>query len=124
MSWCRLAILTDEVSQELEEVIRFAREERLEGIEVRSLFGRAFKDLTKEDLKSIATAAKDAGLAIAGCASPVFKCDLDSPAEIAAHVDLFKRAVEAARYRDRSSRCASASKIRLAPGRSAGEGAS
>jgi len=96
MSWCRLAILTDEVSQELEEVIRFAREERLEGIEVRSLFGRAFKDLTNADLQRIAAAAHDAGLAIAGCASPVFKCDLDSATEIAAHVDLFKRAVEAA----------------------------
>lgn len=96
MSWCRLAILTDEVSQELEEVIRFAREERLEGIEVRSLFGRAFKDLTNEDLQRIAAAARDAGLAIAGCASPVFKCDLDSSTEIAAHVDLFKRAAEAA----------------------------
>jgi sugar phosphate isomerase/epimerase len=100
MSWCRLAILTDEVSQELETVIRFAREERLDGIEVRSLFGRAFKDLTNDDLKRIAIASRDAGLAIAGCASPVFKCDLDSPVEIAAHVDLFKRAVEAAHLLD------------------------
>jgi sugar phosphate isomerase/epimerase len=94
--WCRLAILTDEVSQELDAVIRFAREERLDGIEVRSLFGRAFKDLTHDDLRTIAVAAKDAGLAIAGAASPVFKCDLDSPTEIAAHTELFKRSVEAA----------------------------
>jgi sugar phosphate isomerase/epimerase len=96
MSWSRLAIITDEVSQELDAVLRFAREERLDGIEVRSLFGRAFKDLTPADLKLIAVKARDAGLAIAGCASPVFKCDLDSAADIAAHVDLFKRAVEAA----------------------------
>src|SRR6478735_9076517 len=96
MSWSRLAILTDEVSQELDDVIRFARELKLDGIEVRSLFGRAFKDLTTDDLKRIATAAKDAGLAIAGAASPVFKCNLDSPSEIADHVELFKRSVEAA----------------------------
>ena len=96
MSWCRLAILTDEVSQELEDVLRFAKEMQLDGIEVRSLFGRAFKDLTKEDLKRIAAAAKDAGLAIAGAASPVFKCNLDAPNEIAEHVELFKRSVEAA----------------------------
>lgn len=96
MSWCRLAILTDEVSQDLDDVLRFAREERLDGIEVRSLFGRAFKDLSAADLQLIAAKAKDAGVAIAGCASPVFKCDLDAPAEIAAHVELFKRAVEAA----------------------------
>lgn len=96
MSWARLAILTDEVSQELDDVLRFAREEKLDGIEVRSLFGRAFKDLTTHDLKLIAQKSREAGLAIAGAASPVFKCDLDSPTDIAAHVDLFKRAVEAA----------------------------
>jgi sugar phosphate isomerase/epimerase len=96
MPWSRLAILTDEVSQELDDVLRFAREMQLDGIEVRSLFGRAFKDLTTDDLKKIAAGAKDAGLAIAGCASPVFKCNLDSPAEIAEHVELFKRSVEAA----------------------------
>lgn len=94
--WCKLAILTDEVSQELDAVIRFAKEFQLDGIEVRSLNGRAFKDLTKDDLTQIAQASKDAGLAIAGAASPVFKCNLDSDAEIAEHVELFKRSVEAA----------------------------
>src|SRR5688500_14857759 len=96
MSWCRLAILTDEVSQELDAVLRFAKEFQLDGIEVRSLFGRAFKDLTTEDLKTISAQARDAGLAIAGCASPVFKCNPDEPKEIAEHVELFKRSVEAA----------------------------
>src|SRR5688572_19324953 len=75
-NWCRLSILTDEVSQELPDVLRFAREFQLDGIEVRSLFGRAFKDLTPADLKTIADQTKDAGLAISGCASPVFKCNL------------------------------------------------
>lgn len=98
MSWYRLAILTDEVSQELDDVIRFAKEMNLDGIEVRSLFGRAFKDLTKADLELIAAKARDAGLAIAGAASPVFKCDLDSHAEIAEHTELFKRSVEAAHF--------------------------
>jgi sugar phosphate isomerase/epimerase len=95
-SWCRLSILTDEVSQELPDVLRFAREFHLDGIEVRSLFGRAFKDLTKSDLQTIAAQTKDAGLAISGCASPVFKCNLDAPQEIEEHVELFKRAMEAA----------------------------
>lgn len=94
--WCKLAILTDEVSQDLDTVIRFAKELHLDGIEVRSLFGRAFKDLTERDLSEIAKAASDVGLAIAGAASPVFKCNLDSDSEIADHIDLFKRSVEAA----------------------------
>lgn len=95
-----LAILTDEVSQELASVIRFANEFNLDGIEVRSLFGRAFINLTSTDLSLIAAQTKDAGLRIAGCASPVFKCDLDAPAEIAAHVEFFKRSVEAAHTLD------------------------
>lgn len=97
MNWYKLAILTDEVSQDLDAVIRFAREEKLDGIEVRSLFGKAFRDLSADDLRTIAARAKDAGLAIAGAASPVFKCNLDAPNEIAEHVELFKRSVEAAR---------------------------
>ena len=95
-NWCHLAIITDEVSQELDDVLRFAADFKLDGIEVRSLFGRAFKDLTRADLDIIARKSRDAGLAIAGCASPVFKCNLDAPDEIASHVELFKRSVEAA----------------------------
>jgi sugar phosphate isomerase/epimerase len=96
MDWCKLAILTDEVSQDLAQVIRFAVEEKLDGIEVRSLFGKAFRDLSAAEFATIASRAKDAGLAIAGAASPVFKCNIDSPAEIAEHVELFKRSVDAA----------------------------
>ncbi len=96
MSWCRLAILTDEVSQDLDVVLRFAREERLDGIEVRSLFGKAFRDLSAAELRTIATRSREAGLAIAGASSPVFKCNLDAPGEVAEHIELFKRSVEAA----------------------------
>lgn len=91
-----LAIITDEVSQELDAVIAFAKEFHLDGIELRSLFGRAFKDLTAEDISLVGKAAADADLAVCGCASPVFKCDLDSAADIAAHQDLFKRSVDKA----------------------------
>jgi len=89
-----LAVISDEVSQDLQRVIAFAKEFQLEGIEVRSLFGRAFKDLTPADVRDIGSRLKEAGLKIAGCASPVFKCDIFQPAEVAKHVDLFKRSVE------------------------------
>jgi sugar phosphate isomerase/epimerase len=92
----KLAILTDEVSQELDAVITFAKDLALDGIELRSLFGRAFKDLTDADIQAVGKAAREAGLKVAGCASPVFKCDLFSETEIADHRDLFKRAVETA----------------------------
>ncbi len=91
-----LAIISDEVSQDIHRLLAFARDFQLEGIEIRSLFGRAFKDLTKKDVREIGSRLRDAGLKIAACASPVFKCHFDRPSEIMEHVDIFKRRVEKA----------------------------
>ncbi len=91
-----LAIISDEVSQDLDRLLAFARDFRLEGIELRSLFGRAFKDLTRADVELIGRRCREAGLKIAGCASPVFKCRMDAPAEVREHIDLFKRSLDTA----------------------------
>ncbi len=91
-----LAIITDEVSQDLDRVIAFARDFRLDGLEIRSMFGRAFKDLTSADLKQIRARADAAALKLPCCASPVFKCDVDQPAQVRAHVDIFKRSLDTA----------------------------
>jgi sugar phosphate isomerase/epimerase len=93
----RLAVISDEVSQDFDQVIRFAREYELDGIELRSVGGKAFKDLTLGDVASIATAAREAGLAVPSVATPVFKCALDDDSEIARHIDLFRRSVDYAR---------------------------
>jgi sugar phosphate isomerase/epimerase len=95
-SWCQLSILTDEVSQELPAVVRFAREFGLEGIELRSLHGRAFKDLTPVEIREVRRQCDEAGLKVSGVATPVFKCELDDPAQIAEHREIFRRSLEAA----------------------------
>lgn len=89
-------IISDEVSQDLAEVARVVREFRLPGIELRSAFGRAFKDLTAADIAEIRRWAKGEGWRIFGCASPVFKCEVDDPAAIASHQALFRRACDIA----------------------------
>lgn len=94
--WCPLAILTDEVSQDLGEVIRFAQEFQLEGIELRSLFGKAFRDLSVAEIREVRTRCDEAGIAVAGCASPVFKCPVDDPAQVAEQVEIFRRSVATA----------------------------
>ncbi len=94
--WCQLSILTDEVSQDLDAVLRFARDFALDGIELRSLFGQAFKDLSRAQIRQVGESCRQAGLAVSGCASPVFKCNVTNAREIDEHVDLFKRSVEAA----------------------------
>ncbi len=88
--------ITDEVSQDLPDVVRMVKEFKLPGIELRSMFGRAFKDLTPADVAQVKQTAKDEGWKVYGCSSPVFKCEFDDGAAIQAHVEQFKRSVAVA----------------------------
>ena len=90
-------IITDEVSQDLPVIRAFVREFQLPGIELRSFSGRAFKDLTKDDVATIARAAREDGWKIFGCSTPVFKCGIDDAAGIREHRDIFQRSIEVAR---------------------------
>ena len=46
----KFTFLSDEVSQDLPVIRAFVREFKLPGIELRSFAGRAFKDLTRDDV--------------------------------------------------------------------------
>jgi sugar phosphate isomerase/epimerase len=91
------SIISDEISQDLPEVKRFVKSFGFSGFELRSMAGRAFKDLTKQDVAEVAALTKGEGWKIHGCSSPVFKCDLDKPAEAKEHVEIFKRSIETAK---------------------------
>lgn len=92
--------IADEVSQDLPVLRAFVREFKLPGIELRSFSGRAFKDLTREDVAAIRAAAKEDGWKIFGCSTPVFKCELDDAAGTQAHREIFKRSLDVARSLD------------------------
>lgn len=92
-----ITIICDEVSQDLPVVSAFLREFKLRGLELRSLNGRAFKDLTRADLAEVSAASRAEGWRVFGCSTPVFKCDLDDTAGIAAHRDIFQRSLDTAR---------------------------
>lgn len=92
--------ISDEVSQDLPVLRAFVREFKLPGIELRSFSGRAFKDLTREDVAAIRAAAKEDGWKIFGCSTPVFKCELDDAAGTQAHREIFKRSLDVARSLD------------------------
>jgi sugar phosphate isomerase/epimerase len=91
-----LTIISDEVSQDLDQVVSFAKEFGLGGIEVRSMFGRPFKDLTPAEIRRIRNQLDNEGLKAVACDTPVFKCNLDRMGEVAQHHDIFKRSVEKA----------------------------
>ncbi|MBL9199943.1 MAG: sugar phosphate isomerase/epimerase [Opitutaceae bacterium] len=93
----RFTVISDEVSQDLPVLRAFVREFGLPGIELRSFAGRAFKDLTRDDLAAIAAAAREDGWKIFGCSTPVFKCAIDDAKAIAEHREIFKRSLDTAR---------------------------
>ena len=93
-------IISDEISQDLPDVRRFVRAFKFSGFELRSMAGRAFKDLTSADIAEVGAVAHGEGWKIHGCASPVFKCEIDKPAEIKEHIEIFKRSLETAKALD------------------------
>jgi sugar phosphate isomerase/epimerase len=96
----QFTIISDEVSQDLPVLIRFVKEFNLPGIELRSMFGRAFKDLTPADLAEVKRVARGEGWKIFGCSTPVFKCEIDDAAAVQAHLEEFKRSLGVAQELD------------------------
>ncbi|MGH7996174.1 MAG: sugar phosphate isomerase/epimerase family protein [Opitutaceae bacterium] len=92
----RLTVISDEVSQDLTETAAFVREFGMSGFELRSMFGRAFRDLTDADVAEIRRVISGEGWEIHGCASQVFKCELDDAGDVRGHADLFRRSLEIA----------------------------
>lgn len=88
--------ITDEVSQDLHDIARVVKEFQLPGIELRSMFGRAFKDLTPADIAQVKRTAGLEGWKVFGCSSPVFKCEIDDATAIHANIEQFKRSVAVA----------------------------
>jgi sugar phosphate isomerase/epimerase len=93
----QFSVISDEISQDPAVVVRFARDFGLNGFELRSMFGRAFKDLTGRDVAEIRAIAAGEGLRIHGCATPVFKCEMEDGMSVREHVEILKRSLEAAR---------------------------
>jgi len=91
-----MSVISDEVAQDLSDVGRFVRDFGLGGFELRSMFGRAFKDLTSHDIAEIRSFVAGEGLKIHCCATPVFKCEMDDNAAVEEHVEIFKRSLDTA----------------------------
>lgn len=95
-----VTIITDEISQDLPDIVRLVRDFKLPGIELRSMFGRAFKDLTAADIAEVKQVARGEGWKIFGCSSPVFKCDIDDATAVRSHLEEFRRSLGVAQELD------------------------
>jgi sugar phosphate isomerase/epimerase len=93
------SFITDEVSQDPNEVREFARSFNIDAIEIRTILDRGFPEILSEKdvLKKF---LQDNGLKVCAIASPTFKCDIDSAEEYEKHLDIFRDILEFADHVD------------------------
>jgi sugar phosphate isomerase/epimerase len=91
----RLCVLTDEISQDLDEALAVCASHGYPAIEVRSVWDTPPHELTLRQCEEIAARATACGVSIAGFASAVFKTELpDGSAKLQACEAMLARAIE------------------------------
>ena len=94
----RLAVISDEVSQDFQTVVDVAVEYKLNGVEIRSVWNKAPQDLSDGDMATMRGILGSAGVEVAGIASPFFKCNIDSEEERREHLEILRKCVEMAHF--------------------------
>ena len=90
----RLAVITDEISQELETVIEFAHTWGLQGVELRSVWEKGPFAWETADVIRMDARLRSEGLAVCGIGAPFYKCDFADAAERAVHLEGLRRCCE------------------------------
>ena len=94
-----LAVFSDEVSQDLDVIIRFCKDFGLDGIELRSLWGKKTPDeLDDDEIMKIKKQLGDEGLAVCSIASPFFKCTVEELKEVQQHLGILNRCLDMAEF--------------------------
>jgi len=84
----RLGVLTDEVSDRLDEALSWVAEQGLNYVELRVIDGKNVADLNNDELAEVRHKVQEKQLTISAIASPLFKCKLD-PSRLVADGDTF-----------------------------------
>ena len=95
----KLSVITDEVSQDLETVAKFANRFKLDGIEIRTVWNRKPQDLV-DKVDEIREILKKYDLKVSAIASPFFKADIDSEEEYQEHLEILKNCISLAKSLD------------------------
>jgi len=90
----KLAVFTDEISQDFERAVRVAQEYRLDGIEVRSVWGNGPHKIPEKDILRMRQVLSGTPLRVCSIAAPFFKCDIASDNEYREHLDILKRCID------------------------------
>ena len=94
----KLAVFTDEITQDFARAVEVAKQFELQGVEVRSVWNKPPQDLDQDDRKKMKDILDDAGLVVCSIASPFFKCELDSEDEYQQHLDILRRCIDLGKH--------------------------
>ena len=93
----RWGVITDEISQDIEEAAELAARYGVTGLEIRTVFDKAPHELSDEDISRIRAAMEKHNLVCCGISSPFYKCDMDNNDEVAQHQDILARCIDLAK---------------------------
>ncbi|MFB3883183.1 MAG: sugar phosphate isomerase/epimerase family protein [Armatimonadota bacterium] len=96
----KLAVFTDEVSQELDTAVKLAVRYQLDGVELRTIWNKPIQHLNAADVDRVRKTLGEHNLAVAAIASPVFKCELDNEAEHRDHLEFVRNCCKLANLFD------------------------
>lgn len=92
----KFSVITDEISQDLEEAVQVASAYGLDAIELRSVWNHQPHELTPEEIKRIRSLCSEKNLKICAISSPFFKCEL-SEQEIEKQLILLEKTIRVAK---------------------------
>lgn len=95
----KVSIISDEVSQDIRVAASFARKFNLDGLEIRSVWGKNPQNLLMK-VNEIRRVLSEYDLKVSAISSPLFKADIESEREIEEHLNVLRNCVELANRLD------------------------
>lgn len=95
----KTSVITDEISQDLEEAIQVAECFHLNAIELRTVWDRQPHELTEEQISKIKSLVEQHHLGVCAIASPFYKCALCQK-EISQHLEILRKTIWVAKRLD------------------------
>lgn len=92
----KTSIITDEISQDFEEAAQIASAFKLDALELRTLWDKAFHELDEDDIAQVQAICKQHSLPICAISSPFYKCGLTQP-EIQQHLAILEQTIARAK---------------------------
>lgn len=92
----KIGVVTDEISDDLEEAIRIARSWGLGYIELHRIWGKNICDLDEAALSKVIRIVRESKLTVTNIDSPTLRCYLESDEEYSQHIKHLLRSIEIA----------------------------